>query len=96
MMCLGFDIGKRWHDAALLDTDDTVVRQLRFAPTRAGLQQLATWLAGVTPTAVQRGLEATGISWLTLHAWLRQWGAPATAILGTGALPWSSSVRAIA
>jgi len=72
MMYLGFDIGKRWHDAALLDTDGTVVRQLRFAATRAELQQLAAWLAGVTPTVVQRGLEATGIYRLTLHAWLRQ------------------------
>jgi hypothetical protein len=35
MMYLGFDIGKRRHDAALLDTDGTVVRQLRFAATRA-------------------------------------------------------------
>ena len=80
MMYLGFDIGKRWHEAALLDADGTVVRQLRFAPTRAGLSQLATWLGGVTPAGVQIGLEATGIYWLTLHAWLQQWGAPAAAI----------------
>lgn len=80
MMYLGFDIGKRSHDAALLDGDGTVCRQLRFAPTRAGLQQLATWLADVGPADVRIGLEATGIYWLTLHAWLQQWGAPASAI----------------
>jgi transposase len=80
MMYLGFDIGKRWHEAALLDADGEVVRQLRFAPTRAGLQQLAAWLDGVAPTDVQIGLEATGIYWLTLHAWLLQWGVPAGAI----------------
>ena len=80
MMYLGFDIGKRWHEAALLEADGTAVRQLRFAPTRAGLSQLATWLGGVAPADVQIGLEATGIYWLTLHAWLRQWGAPAAAI----------------
>ena len=80
MMYLGFDIGKRWHDAALLDEQGDVGRQLRFAPTRAGLQQLATWLGAGDPTAVQIGLEATGIYWLTLHAWLRSWGAPATAL----------------
>ena len=80
MMYLGFDIGKRWHDAALLDAHGEIVRQVRFAPTRAGLEALATWLAGVDPAAVEIGLEATGIYWLTLHAWLRQWGAPAAAI----------------
>ena len=80
MMYLGFDIGKRWHEAALLAEQGDVVRQLRFAPTRAGLQQLATWLGDVDPTAMQIGLEATGIYWLTLHAWLQQWGTPAAAI----------------
>ncbi len=75
MMYLGFDIGKRHHDAALLDGDGTVVRQLRFPATRAGFTQLATWLEGVAPAAVQIGLEATGIYWLTLHAWLQQWAA---------------------
>ena len=81
MMYLGFDIGKRWHDAALLDADGTVVRQLRFAPTRAGLATLAEWLGDVAPTDVQVGLEATGIYWLTLHAWLQQWGAPVIRVL---------------
>jgi len=81
MMYLGFDVGKRAHDAALLDADGTVVRQLRFASTRAGLAELEAWLAGVAPTEVQVGLEATGIYWLTLHAWLRQWGAPVIHVL---------------
>ncbi|MHB1225199.1 MAG: IS110 family RNA-guided transposase [Gemmatimonadaceae bacterium] len=80
MMYFGFDIGKRWYEAALLDHEGDVVRQLRFAPTRAGLQQLAIWLTDVYPAAVRIGLEATGIYWLTLHAWLRGWGAPAEAI----------------
>ncbi len=75
MMYLGFDIGKRHHDAALLDADGAVVRQLRFSATRAGLAQLGTWLGDLAPADVQVGLEATGIYWLTLHAWLRQWGA---------------------
>lgn len=75
MMYLGFDIGKRHHDAALLDADGTVVQQLRFAATRAGLTQLATWLGDLAAAEVQIGLEATGIYWLTLHAWLQQWGA---------------------
>jgi transposase len=81
MMHLGFDVGKRWHDAALLDADGAVVWQLRFAPTRAGLAQLAARLADVAPGDVQVGLEATGIYWLTLHAWLQQWGAVAIRVL---------------
>jgi predicted NBD/HSP70 family sugar kinase len=58
MMYLGLDAGKRWHEAALVDADGAVVRRLRFAPTRAGLTALGTWLDGVTPTDVQIGLEA--------------------------------------
>jgi transposase len=75
MMYLGFDIGKRHHDAALLDAHGTVVRRLRFPATRAGLAQLADWLGDMAPADVQVGLAATGIYWLTLHAWLQQWGA---------------------
>jgi transposase len=81
MMYLGFDIGKRWHEAALLDADGAVVWQLRFAPTRAGLAQLAARLADVAPADVQAGLEATGIYWLTLHAWLQRWGAVTIRVL---------------
>src|SRR3569832_1313386 len=81
MMFLGFDIGKRAHDAALLGADGTIVWQLRFAPTRAGLAELAARLADVAPAEVQVGLEATGIYWLTLHAWLQAWGATAVRVL---------------
>ncbi|CAA9296306.1 MAG: hypothetical protein AVDCRST_MAG40-62 [uncultured Gemmatimonadaceae bacterium] len=81
MMYLGFDIGKRWHEGALVGAGGDIIRRLRFAPTRAGLAELATWLAGVAPADVQIGLEATGIYWLTLHAWLQQWGATAIRVL---------------
>ena len=81
MRYLGFDIGKRAHDAALLDGAGEIVWQLRFASTRAGLAQLAARLADVPPADVQIGLEATGIYWLTLHAWLRQWGAADVRVL---------------
>ena len=81
MMYLGFDTGARAHDAALLDGDGEILWQLRFAPTRAGLAQLAARLEGVDAGAVQVGLEATGIYWLTLHAWLRPWGAPDARVL---------------
>jgi transposase len=64
-----------------VDADGHVVRQLRFAPTRAGLTALAAWLGDVAPAAVQIGLEATGVYWLTVHAWLQQWGAPDIRVL---------------
>jgi transposase len=81
MMYLGFDIGKRRHEAALLDAGGELCWQLRFAPTRAGLTQLAARLADVAPADVQVGLEASGIYWLTLHAWLQAWGAAAIRVL---------------
>jgi transposase len=81
MMYLGFDIGKRWHEAALLDAHGEILWQLRFAPTRADLAKLAARLADVAPADVQVGLEATGIYWLTLHAWLQQWGATGVRVL---------------
>ena len=65
MMYLGLDIGKRWHEAALVDADGAVMRQLRFAPTRAGLTSLTAWLGALAPADVQVGLEATGVYWLT-------------------------------
>ena len=75
MLYLGLDIGKQWHDAALLDAQNTVVWRLRFAATRAGFTQLAERLAGLDPADVTIGLEATGGYGLTVHAWLARWQA---------------------
>ena len=75
MLYLGIDVSKRWHDAALLDGDDVVRWTLKFAARREGLTALATRLAGLTPAELTVGLEATGVYWITLHAWLVQWGA---------------------
>lgn len=75
LLCLGIDVSKRWHDAALLDGDDIIQWKLKFAARREGLNTLAARLAGLTPAEVTVGLEATGVYWITLHAWLVQWGA---------------------
>jgi transposase len=72
---LGIDVSKRWHDAALLDANDTVCWRLKVPASRAGLRLLEERLAGLAPTEVVVGLEATGVYWITLHAWLVQWGA---------------------
>jgi transposase len=76
MMYLGLDIGKRWHEAALVDADGDVVRQLRFAPTRTGLTELAEWLGALAPTAVQIGLEGDGDLLAHAACVVQQWGAP--------------------
>lgn len=75
MLYLGIDVSKRWHDAALLDADDVIQWKLKFSARREGLNTLAARLAGLTPAEVTVGLEATGVYWITLHAWLVQWGA---------------------
>src|SRR4051812_1702616 len=72
---LGIDVSKRWHDAALLDANDTVRWRLKVPASRAGLRLLEERLAGLTPAEVVVGLEATGVYWITLHAWLVHWGA---------------------
>lgn len=75
MLYLGIDISKRWHDAALLDGSDTVRWKLKFSARREGFDALAARLADVAPADVTVGLEATGVYWITLHAWLVRWGA---------------------
>jgi transposase len=71
---LGLDVGKRWHEAALLDEAEHLVWRHRVRPTRAGLEEFGRRLAGVEAAQVVVGLEATGPYWLTLHAWLADWG----------------------
>lgn len=75
MYYLGIDVSKRWHDAALLDGEDVVQWKLKFAARRTGLNALAARLGALAPAEVTVGLEATGVYWITLHAWLVQWGA---------------------
>jgi transposase len=81
MLYLGIDVGKRWHEAALLDEAETVVWRLRFAPTRTGLALLGERRAGLTPAEVIVGLEATGVYWLSVHASLLAWGAGRVLVL---------------
>jgi transposase len=78
MLYLGIDVGKQWHEAALLDEANTVLWRLRFAATRAGFAELAAKLGDVSPAGVAVGLEATGGYWLTVHAWLARWQAGTT------------------
>ena len=81
MVYLGIDVGKHWHEAALLDEAAQVIWRHRFRPTRGGLQAFEARLRELDPATVTVGLEATGSYWLTLHAWLSNWGAQRVVVL---------------
>jgi transposase len=70
MFYLGIDVGKTWHEAALLSDTDEIVWRLRFRSNRAGLERLAERLGSVDTAELTVGLEATGVYWITLHRWL--------------------------
>jgi transposase len=70
----GIDIGKRAHEAVILDAaGEQRAKALRFANTRAGAQELLARLAEVGSPCVC-ALEATGHYWLALYAFLRDAG----------------------
>lgn len=70
MFYLGIDVGKTWHEAALLNEADEVLWRLRFRSNRSGLESLAQRLGTVDASDLKAGLEATGVYWITLHRWL--------------------------
>jgi transposase len=74
MLYVGIDIGKRAHEATLLDENGQQQgKSLRFANTREGAAQLFAHLnAGEQPAIC--GMEATGHYWLALYEYLRQAG----------------------
>ena len=81
MLYLGIDIGKRAHEAALLDDAGATVWRHRIAASRAGFAALAQHLAGVDLATLTVALEATGVYWLALHAWLTEHGAGRVLVL---------------
>ena len=81
MYYLGLDVGKRAHEAALLDDAGAVVWRQRLTAGRDGLAALQERLAGVDAAALTVALEATGVYWLALHAWLTERGAARVVVL---------------
>ena len=81
MLYLGIDVGKRHHEAALLDDAGATLWRHRIAATRAGFAALGEHLAGLDGAALTVGLEATGVYWLALHAWLAERGAARVVVL---------------
>lgn len=81
MLYLGIDIGKRHHEAALLDDAGATLWRRRVPASRAGFAALGELLAGVDAAGLTVALEATGAYWLTLHAWLVERGAGRVVVL---------------
>ncbi len=81
MLYLGIDVGKTWHEAALLSDTDEVLWHLRFRSNRAGLERLAERLAPLDPADLTVALEATGVYWITLHRHLLSRGGTQLLVL---------------
>jgi transposase len=78
---LGIDIGKRHHQAALLDAAGTVLWRQGIAVSQHGFAALGQRLANVDVAQLTVGMEATGTYWLTLHAWLTERGVAQVVVL---------------
>ncbi len=81
MLSLGIDLGKRAHEAALLDDAGATVWRHQITASRAGFAALEARLAAVDRAALTVALEATGVYWLTLHAWLTEHGVTRVVVL---------------
>lgn len=78
MYIVGIDIGKRHHEASIIDGQGNLLgKSLRFANSHTGFNKL---LEVIRKTAdkdeVVFGMEATGHYWLALYTHLRQEGYP--------------------
>ncbi len=81
MLYLGIDVGKRWHEAALLDAAGATLWRQRVPASREGFAALGARLAGCEAANLTVALEATGVHWLALHAWLTERGAGRVVVL---------------
>ncbi len=71
MYIVGIDIGKRNHEAAVLDQTGAIVRKpIRFANSLKGYNKLTEMVRSLNEPVVF-GMEATGHYWLPLYAHLR-------------------------
>ncbi len=73
MYHLGIDIGKKFHEACLVNQQgEIVVAPFRFANTRSGFNLLREKIAAFPNKDCQVGLEATGHYWLNLYSELKR------------------------
>lgn len=82
MIYLGIDIGKRHHEAGLInEKGDPIGKTVRFANSKSGSEKLLEFLNQhkVTPENCTCGLEATGHYWLSVFSFLHKLGFKITA-----------------
>ncbi|HAB0008820.1 TPA_asm: IS110 family transposase [Listeria monocytogenes] len=82
MFFLGIDIGKRMHEAAVIDqTGKPIGKSLRFTNTKAGSETLLSFINQhqLSPQNTHIGLEATGHYWLSVFSFLKKLDFPVTA-----------------
>lgn len=83
MFFVGIDIGKRHHEACIIDFMGQIIgKTLRFTNTQSGGQKLLEWLQKVDKDFVSThiAMEATGHYWLAAHSFLRKNGLPVRVI----------------
>ena len=79
MYIVGIDIGKRHHEASIIDGQGNLQgKSLRFANTHTGFNKLleAARKAADRDHQIVFGMEATGHYWLALYTHLRREGYP--------------------
>lgn len=77
MQYLGIDIGKRAHEAALLDQDGNHLgKTVRFSNSHKGAEKLLDLMNEheCLPDNTLIGMEATGHYWLSIHTFLKKLG----------------------
>jgi transposase len=83
MYFVGIDIGKRYHEACIIDSQGKMQgKTLRFSNTQAGGQKLIQWVKSFDQDLAftQVAMEATGHYWLALYSFLRKHGLKAQVI----------------
>lgn len=76
-LIIGIDIGKRYHQATVIDESGTMLGgSIRFPNSITGAELFLKRVSAVNPEGLPLafGLEATGHYWLPLHAYLTEKG----------------------
>lgn len=83
MFFVGIDVGKRNHEACIIDSTGKIIgKSLSFSNTQSGGHKLLEWLRKVDQSLASTciAIEATGHYWLALHSFLRKNGLPVRVI----------------
>lgn len=75
MFFIGIDIGKRYHEVALIDGNGNVIgKTIRISNTKHGSEKLIDFFNkhNLTPNNTLIGMEATGHYWLSIYSFLNK------------------------